>query len=87
MKVQDNDTHRVSSLGTHGRLSKPVEVGNEYDVEITDRGKSGTTDGIAKIQGLVIFVKDGKVGDKVRVKITAIGERFAKAELVSLLND
>ena len=82
MNIQNNDTHRVTSLGTHGRLSKPVEVGNEYDVEITDRGKSGTNDGIAKIQGLVIFVKDGKVGDKVRVKIIAIGERFAKAELV-----
>ena len=82
MKIQNNDTHHVSSLGTHGRLSKPVEVGDEYDVEITDRGKSGTNDGIAKIQGLVIFVKDGKVGDKVRVKIIAIGERFAKAELV-----
>jgi predicted RNA-binding protein with TRAM domain len=82
MNVLDNDTHRVSSLGTHGRLSKPVEVGNEYDVEITDRGKSGTTDGIAKIQGLVIFVKGGKVGNKVRVKITTIGERFAKAEIV-----
>ena len=45
-------------------------------------GRSGTTDGIAKIQGLVIFVKDGKVGEKLRVKITAIGERFAKAERV-----
>lgn len=83
MKVQNNDTHRVSSLGTHGRLSKPVEVGNEYDVEVSDRGKSGTTDGIAKIQGLVIFVKDGRVGDKVKIKITAIGERFAKAEIVT----
>ena len=83
MKVQNNDTHRVSSLGTHGRLSKPVEVGNEYDVEISDRGKSGTTDGIAKIQGLVIFVKDGRVGDKVKIKITTIGERFAKAEIVT----
>ena len=82
MKEQDDDTYRVSSLGTHGRLSKPVEVGKEYEVVITDRGKSSTTDGIAKIQGLVIFVKDGKVGDTVRVKITAIGERFAKAEIV-----
>jgi predicted RNA-binding protein with TRAM domain len=82
MNVRDNNTHRVSSLGTHGRVSKPVEVGNEYDVEITDRGKSGTADGIAKIQGLVIFVKDGRVGDKVRIKITGIGERYAKADLV-----
>ena len=37
---ESNDKHRISVLGTHGRLSKPVEVGNEYDVEITDRGKS-----------------------------------------------
>ena len=82
MKIREDGMHRVSSLGTHGRLSKPVVIGNEYDVEIIDRGKSGPADGIAKIQGLVIFVKDGKVGDKVRVKITDIGERFAKAELV-----
>lgn len=82
MTVRDNDVHRVSRLGTHGRLSKPVEVGNEYDVEIIDRGKSGTTNGIAKVQGLVIFVKDGKIGDKLRVKITALGERSAKAERV-----
>jgi predicted RNA-binding protein with TRAM domain len=82
MKIPEDGMHRVNSLGTHGRLSKPVEIGNEYDVEIIDRGKSGSADGIAKIQGLVIFVKDGKVGDKVRVKVTAIGERFAKAELV-----
>ncbi|HZD34729.1 MAG TPA: TRAM domain-containing protein [Nitrososphaeraceae archaeon] len=81
MKAQDSDKHRVSVLGTHGRLSKPVEVGSEYNVEITDRGKSGTTDGIAKIQGLVIFVKGGKVGDKVRIRITSLGERFARAEL------
>ncbi|MGH9911981.1 MAG: TRAM domain-containing protein [Nitrososphaeraceae archaeon] len=83
MKEQGNNTHRVSSIGSHGRLSKPVELGNEYDVEITDRGKSGSSDGIAKIQGLVIFVKGGKVGDKIRVKITAIGERYAKAEILT----
>lgn len=83
MKEEGNSTHRVSSIGSHGRLSKPVELGNEYDVEITDRGKSGSADGIAKIQGLVIFVRGGKVGDKVRIKISAIGERFAKAEIVS----
>lgn len=84
MKEQgNNNTHRVSSIGSHGRLSKPVELGNEYDVEITDRGKSGSTDGIAKIQGLVIFVKDGKVGDKIKVKIIAIGERYAKADIVT----
>jgi predicted RNA-binding protein with TRAM domain len=39
-------------------------------------------DGIAKIQGFVIFVKNGKVGDKVKVKVTSVGNRFAIAEIV-----
>lgn len=83
MGEEDNDIHRVSIFGSHGRLSKPVELGNEYFVEIIDRGKSGSTDGIAKIEGLVIFIKDAKLGDKVRIKITSIGERFAKGEIVN----
>jgi predicted RNA-binding protein with TRAM domain len=45
---------------------KPVEMGKEYDVQVTERSDRG--DGIAKIQGFVIFVKNGKVGDKIKVK-------------------
>ena len=47
----------------HGRItSKPVETGKEYTIDITDTGKSG--DGIAKIQGFIIFVKGAKAGTK-----------------------
>jgi len=35
-----------------------------------------------RIQGFVIFVKNGKVGDKVKVKVTSVGNRFAIAEIV-----
>jgi len=59
---------------------KPVEVGKEYNVEITETSRQG--DGIAKVQGFVIFVKNTKVGQKVKVKITNIGARFATAEPV-----
>jgi predicted RNA-binding protein with TRAM domain len=59
---------------------KPVEIGKEYDVQITERSNRG--DGIARIQGFVIFVKNGKVGDKVKVKVTSVGNRFAVAEIV-----
>jgi|SRR5215212_11907288 len=38
--------------------SKPVETGKEYNVQITETSRKG--DGIAKIQGFVIFVKDAK---------------------------
>ena len=60
--------------------TKPVEIGKEYDVQVTERSDRG--DGIAKIQGFVIFVKNGKVGDKVKVKVISVGNRFAIAEIV-----
>jgi predicted RNA-binding protein with TRAM domain len=63
-------------------FSKPVEIGKEYTVDITDTGRTG--DGVARIGGLVIFVKNAKAGDKnVKIKITLIGSRSAFAELVS----
>jgi hypothetical protein len=34
---------------------KPVEVGKEYDVDITELSRRG--DGVAKIQGFIIFVR------------------------------
>ena len=49
-------------------LPKPVEVGKEYDVTITESSRRG--DGVAKIEGFVIFVTGGKQGEKTRIKIT-----------------
>jgi predicted RNA-binding protein with TRAM domain len=55
-------------------------MGKEYEVEITEISNRG--DGIARVQGFVIFVAGGKVGQNVKIRITSIGERFAKAEVV-----
>jgi len=60
---------------------KPVETGKEYDVQITEISRKG--DGIARIQGFVIFVKDGKVGQNAKIRISQIGPRFATAEVVN----
>lgn len=60
---------------------KPVEVGKEYDVEVTEVSRQG--DGIARVQGFVVFVKNGKVGQKVKVKVDQVGNRFATATVVS----
>ncbi len=60
---------------------KPVEVGKEYEVEVTEVSKQG--DGVARVQGFVVFVKSGKAGQKVKVKIDQVGNRFAKATIVS----
>ena len=45
-----------------GFAPKPVEIGKEYDVEVTEVSRQG--DGIARVQGYVIFVKNGKPGQK-----------------------
>jgi predicted RNA-binding protein with TRAM domain len=57
--------------------AKPVEVGKEYDVDITEISNQG--DGIARVQGFVIFVKNGKVKQNVKVKVKQVGDRFATA--------
>lgn len=59
---------------------KPIELGKEYDVEIAEISRKG--DGIARIQGFVIFVKNGKVGERPRIRIVNLGNRFAIGEKV-----
>ena len=67
--------------GSSGAESKPVEVGKEYDVQISEISRQG--DGIARVQGFVIFVKGGKVGDeKTKIRILNVGPRFATAQKV-----
>ena len=59
---------------------KPVEVGKEYDVQVTELSRRG--DGVAKVEGFVIFVQGAKVGQKVRIKVDRVGPRFANATIV-----
>jgi predicted RNA-binding protein with TRAM domain len=60
---------------------KPVEAGKEYEVQISEISRQG--DGIARIQGFVIFVKGGRVGEKTKVRINNVGPRFATGEKVA----
>ena len=59
---------------------KPVETGKEYDVSITEISRKG--DGITRVEGFVIFVKGGQVGQNAKIKVTQVGGRFATAEVV-----
>jgi len=60
--------------------SAPLNEGEEYDVKIEDMGRDG--DGIAKIEGFIVFVSGAKVGDEVKIKITSTRRNFAFAEIV-----
>jgi predicted RNA-binding protein with TRAM domain len=59
---------------------KPVEVGKQYEVEVTEISRQG--DGVARVQGFVVFVKNGKVKQNVKVQVDQVGDRFATATLV-----
>jgi predicted RNA-binding protein with TRAM domain len=63
-----------------GGFRKPVEVGKEYNVSISDTSRRG--EGIARIEGFVIFVPGTKQGDNVRIKVTQVSERFASGQVV-----
>jgi predicted RNA-binding protein with TRAM domain len=57
---------------------KPVEVGKVYDLEVTDTSKRG--EGVAKVEGLVVFIPGAKPGQKLKVRITRVSQRFAIGE-------
>jgi predicted RNA-binding protein with TRAM domain len=59
----------------------PVKVGEEYDVKIEAMSKRGDA-GVAKIEGMVIFVSNTKEGDEVKIKITRVGMGYAIADVV-----
>jgi predicted RNA-binding protein with TRAM domain len=64
-----------------GGFRKPVEVGKEYNVSISDTSRRG--EGIARVEGFVVFVPGTKMGQNVRIKVTQVSERFASGQVVS----
>lgn len=61
--------------------SAPVRENQELEVVIDDIGSRG--DGIARIQGFLIFVPRSKIGERVKVRIVSVGEKFAVAEKIT----
>ena len=64
--------------GPREDLPKPVKVGEEYDVEINEVGSKG--DGIARIKNFVVFINGVKQGEKTKIRITDVRDRFAIGE-------
>ncbi|ENN96282.1 deoxyribonuclease/rho motif-related TRAM [Methanocaldococcus villosus KIN24-T80] len=58
----------------------PVKEGETYKVKIEDMGKGG--DGIARVEGFVVFVPETHKGDEVNIKITSVKSRFAFGEKI-----
>jgi predicted RNA-binding protein with TRAM domain len=76
----EEETVMGEAMEEEDNLTLVVEIGKEYDVQVTEKSHRG--DGIARIQGFVIFVRNGKVGENVKIKINSVGNRFAIADIV-----
>ncbi len=58
---------------------KPVKIGDELDITISEVSRRG--DGLARVQGYVIFIPNTKQGDSVKVKIIQIRPNYAIGEV------
>ncbi|UCE74315.1 MAG: TRAM domain-containing protein [Methanomassiliicoccales archaeon] len=72
------DRYGIDSL-----RSPPVKEGNTYRVKIESTGREG--DGIAKIEGFVVFVPGAKVGEELDVRINKVTRRVGFGERVGEL--
>ncbi len=64
-------------------MNIPVEEGKEYEVVIQAIGGKG--DGIARVQGFVVFVPNVAKGDFVKIRIKKVLEKASFGEVVEKL--
>ena len=61
----------------------PVKKNEEYIVDIIDNGFEG--EGIAKINGYTIFIKDAIKGEKVKILILKVTSSHAFAKILEII--
>lgn len=69
-------------LGRQKRFEapKPVAVGDVVDAMV--ESQSGQGDGIAKVNGFVVFVRGARKGESCKVRITDVKRTYATGEAV-----
>ena len=64
-------------------MSAPVRKGEEFEVRIDSLAYGGN--GVARLNGFVVFVRGGLPGDLVRARVTKVKRGFAEASAESVL--
>lgn len=62
-------------------LKCPVQIGNQYNVDITNITPNGS--GMTRVNGFIILVKGAQIGENKTIIITKIEHLNAEAELVA----
>ena len=60
-----------------------LKPGDEVDLEIKETSRLG--EGVGRVNGCIIFVKNAKPGDKIKARITNCAARHAHAEIIKQL--
>jgi len=79
-EVDETEETTEDDSGSDQDFDKPVSEGDIVEVEIDDLGSKG--DGIARVEGFVVFVPGAEVDQTYEVEVTSVGNKFAFAEIV-----
>ncbi|CCC80899.1 TRAM domain-containing protein [Thermoproteus tenax] len=71
---------RRSFRGQRERGPKPVKEGDVIEVDIVEKSRRG--DGVAKVEGFIVFVPGAEPGQRVKVQIEKVGGTYAIAKIV-----
>jgi predicted RNA-binding protein with TRAM domain len=83
MSPKKKSPRNAKSQRARGIVKLPVDLGKEYEVEVTEMSPNG--EGIARIKGFIIFVANAKPGNHAKVKITRLDTVSADAEIVATM--
>src|SRR5215204_4702494 len=64
-------------------MAAPLARDDELELEIESLAYGGN--GVARLDGFVVFVRRGLPGDRVRARVTKVQRRHAEAETVDVL--
>jgi len=84
LHIEDYQIINKGSKEEMAKLALPVKEGEEYRLVIEDKQYNNPVDGISRIKGFIIIIKEGGhlVDEEVRVKITDVSRTYARAVMV-----
>ena len=80
MSPKKKSPRNAKSKRGRGSENLPVELGKEYEVDITEMSPNG--EGVARVRGYLVLIANAKLGNRVKVKINRLDSMSAEAEIV-----